>query len=676
MSAGGFAPSALLFGGDWSPEQWDPSTWREDIALMRRAKVNTVSLGIFSWSSLEPAEGVYETGWLEEVLELLTEAGIGFFLATPTASPPPWFTLAHPEAMPVREDGVRLTHGSRDTYAISSPAYREASRRITRMLAERFGTHPGLRGWHLHNEYGTLDHGPEAARAFRLWLQQRYGTLEVLNREWTTAFWSQGYGDWEEITPPRTTQYLHNPAQKIDFRRFSSDEMRAAMVEQRDEIRAAGSTAPVTTNFMLPTWNHLEQWAWVDELDVVSLDHYLDTTGPDAEAHVAYGSDLSRSWSGGPWVLMEQNASGISLGDRIVAKSTGRMIRNSLGYIARGSQSSLFFQWRASVGGAEQWHSGLVPHAGGDTRRFEAVCELGSILERISPAVRLPADGPLVAAEVGILWYADGWWALETPHLPSDVISYSAEVRATHRSFWRAGIPTDFVRPGADASAYRLLVVPCLYPLSDEQVSWLERYVEDGGELLVTFLSGISDPSLRIVPGGYPGRLRELLGVRVQEMLPLLAGEQVALETGAVVEEWTELVEATDAEVLARYTHGELAGLPAITRAARGDGHALYLSARLRQESRDAFLAELAARLGIAPTLPGAAERGLEAVRRRGADQDVLFLLHHGTEPVTVQAEGTDLVTGQEAADGLAIAPGGWAVLATARDGAARIVLG
>src|SRR5699024_8357517 len=297
-------------------------------------------------------------------------------------------------------------------------------------------------------------------------------------------------------------------------------------------------------------------------------------------------------WSGGPWVLMEQNVAGIALGDRTVVKSAQRMLRHSLGYIARGSQSSLFFQWRASLGGAEQWHSALVPHAGGSTARFEAVCELGSLLERIAPAVALPADGPLVAADVGILWHADGWWALETPHLPSDAISYSEEVRATHRSFWRAGIPTDFVRPG-------------LYPLSDEQITWLEEYVDGGGELLVTFLSGISDPALRIAPGGYPGRLRELLGVRVEEMRPLVEGEEVVLDTGAAVTDWTELLEATDAAVLARYTHGELQGLPAVTRAARGAGHAVYLSARLRQDSRDAFLADTAGRLGITPTLPG-----------------------------------------------------------------------
>ena len=670
----GFAPGQILFGGDWSPEQWDRATWEEDLALMQEARVNTVTLGVFSWSALEPTEGAFVTDWLDEILERLADAGIGFFLATPTASPPPWFTRAHPDALPVRPDGVRLTHGSRDTYAISAPAYREAARRIARRLAERYGHHPGLRGWHLHNEYGTLDHGPHAEHAFQAWLEDRYGTIEALNAAWCTAFWSQGYASFEEITPPRTTQYLPNPSQAIDFRRFSSDEMLAAMVEQREEIRAAGSTAPVTTNFMLPTWNHLEQWSWAEREDVVSLDHYLDTAGPDAEAHVAYGSDLARSWSGGPWVLMEQNATGIRVDGRTLAKGADRMIRHSLGYIARGSQSSLFFQWRQSAGGAEQWHGALVPHAGGRSRVFASIARLGGILERLAPVAALPADGPLVRAEVGILWHADGWWALETPDLPSSHLTYSAEVRATHRSFWRAGIPVDFVRPLADLSAHRLLVVPAQYPLSDDQVSWLEEYVEGGGELVVTYLSGLADEHLRIATGGYPGRLRRLLGVRGQELLPLPAGERVALSDGSEVEGWTELLGVEDAEVLARYTHGDLAGLPAVTRARRGEGRAVYVSAGWTQEARDRRLAEIAAELGIGPTLPGAAEAGLEAVRRRGDGMDFLFLLHHGERPLTVRAVGDDLITGASARDGLRLAQGGAAVLTLAPDAPVELV--
>jgi len=658
-----FTPSTILFGGDYNPDQWDTETVREDIELMRRAKVNTATVGVFSWSKMEPSEGVYELGWLAEILDRLHAGGIGFFLATPTASPPPWFSLAHPDALPVRPDGARLSHGSRDTYAISAPAYRAASRGIARALAERFGGHPGLRGWHIHNEYGTLDYGPHAARAFRVWLRAKYGTLETLNAAWWTAFWSQGYGSWEEVLPPRATQYLHNPAQAIDFRRFCSDEMLAAYTEQCDEIRAAGSMAPATTNFMLPTWNHLEQWAWSDAQDVVSIDHYLDTRGPDGEAHVAYGGDLTRSWGDGPWLLMEQNATGISADGRWYTKSPDRTIRNSLGYIARGSQSSLFFQWRQSAGGSEQWHGGLVPHAGGSSRAFATIERLGGILESIREVVEPPADGRLSDAEVGILWHADGWWALETPQMPNDALTYSDEVRSTHRALWRSGIETDFVRPGAPIGRYRVLVVPCLYPMSEETAAWLHDYAASGGTVVVSYLSGVSDENLRIVGGGFPGRLRDLLGASSEQIDVLGPDETVDLGGGLTGTEWSEFITLHAAEALHLYENGSLAGFPAITSNTVGSGRAIYVSTKLDQASRDRFFADVAAGAGLTETAPGAVGAGVEAIRRRGRDADYLFLLHHGDETVDVAGEGVDLVTGDRIEDGFRLAAGDVAVI-------------
>lgn len=663
-----FDPGALLFGGDYNPDQWPREIWEEDIELMTRARVNTVTLTVFSWSRLEPTEGIYDFAWLDDAIAMLTQAGVGFFLSTPTASPPPWFSLAHPDAMPVRPDGTVLSHGSRDTYAISAPAYREACRRIARALAERYGAHPGLRGWHVHNEYGTLDHGPHAARAFRRWLRERYGTVEALNEAWTTAFWSQRYSSFDEVRPPLATQYLDNPSHAVDFRRFASDEMLAAMCEQRDEIRATGSTAPITTNFMLPTWNHLEQWAWAEQQDVVSVDHYLDTAGPDGEAHVAYGSDLTRSWAGGePWVLMEQNARGIITADRTYAKTPSRMLRNSLGYIARGSQTAMFFQWRASTGGAEQWHGALVPHAGGDDELFAPVVELGRILEAISEVTAPPTDGILHHADVGILWHADSWWTLETPSMPHDGLPYREEVRAAHRSFWHAGIATDFVRPGADASRYRLLVVPALIAMSTKTAAWLRDYVEAGGRLVVTYLSALTDENQRVGLGGYPAVLRELLGITVSELLPLAPEEAVHLDDGSRASEWVERVRLADASALTSYRDGPVAGRPAVTSVARGRGTAVYLSARLVQEDRDALLMAQAQEAGIGPVLPGASGLGVEAVRRRGATADYLFLLHHGQGDVIVRGEGTELVSGARTADGVRLDAGGVAVVRVER---------
>ncbi|MCP2636040.1 beta-galactosidase [Microbacterium sp. HD4P20] len=655
------APGMFLFGGDYNPEQWSREIWAEDVALMRQAHVNTATIGVFSWAMLEPSEGEYDSQWLDDVISNLDAAGVGFFLATPTASPPPWFTTAHPDALPIRADGTPVLHGSRDTYAVSAPAYRDAARGIARFLAERYGTHPGLRGWHIHNEYGTIDYGPHAARAFRDWLRRKYVTLESLNTAWSTAFWSQRYGTWDDILPPVQTQYLHNPAQLVDFKRFSSDELLAAFTEQKDEIRAAGSTAPITTNFMLPTWNHLDQWAWSDAQDIVSIDHYLDTAGPDGEAHVAYGSDLTRSWAGGPWLLMEQNATGMRVGDRLATKEPDRMVRNSLGYIARGSQSSLFFQWRASAGGAELWHGALVPHAGADTRAFRAVVELGEMLEKISEVAEPPTSGVLVESEIGIVWDAEGWWSLETPHLPNDAIGYSDEVRAAHRAFWRGGYAVDFVRPGTDASRYRLLVVPALYAITAETGRWLEEYVRSGGCLVVTFATGLADEHQRVVAGGYPGMLRSLLGVRAEQIFPRPDGDIVYLSNGLAGGSWTEMLHADGADILARYDSGNLSGLPAITRRSLGTGSAIYLSTKLEQASLDTFLAGLAAEAGILPVLEGASAFGVEAVRRRGATADYLFLLHHGDHPVRVDGAGADLLSG--ARDRILLAPGQVAVI-------------
>ena len=217
----GHLVEGLCYGGDYNPEQWPEDVWREDIALMRRAGVTLATVGVFSWSSLEPSPGRYAFDWLDRVMDLLHDGGVRVALATPTASPPPWFSLAHPEALPVNRDGVRLTHGSRDTFCAAAPAYREAATRIAGELATRYAGHPALALWHVHNEYGTWCHCDLHAEAFRGWLRKRHGSLERLNEAWTTAFWSQGYGDWAEILPPRATQYLANPAHALDYRRFT-----------------------------------------------------------------------------------------------------------------------------------------------------------------------------------------------------------------------------------------------------------------------------------------------------------------------------------------------------------------------------------------------------------------------------------------------------------------------
>jgi beta-galactosidase len=667
---------SIWFGGDYNPEQWDEPVWAEDDALMRAARVNTATVGVFSWARLEPEEGRYDFGWLDATLDRLADHDVRVILATPTASPPPWFTLAYPDAMPVTRDGVRLTHGSRDTYCAAAPSYRAAARRMAATLAARYGRHPAVALWHVHNEYGTQCWCEHAAVAFRSWLQKRYGAdadgLAQLNAAWGTSFWGQCYSAWPQVLPPRATQWRGNPGQLLDFHRFWSDELLAAYCEQRDEIRAAAPGVPVTTNLMLPDYQVVDPWAWCRQVDVVAVDHYLSSTGRRGHADIAFAADRARSWAGGrPWLLMEQATRLVYAGGRVLSRPPGRMLRDSLGYVARGSDSVLFFQWRAARAGAEMWHSAMLPHAGPDTAAFREVAALGAGVQRLGEVA-----GSTVTARAAVLLDADSWWALDSQGLRGADLRYLDAVRRDHAALWRAGVVCDVAHPEADLSGYRVLLAPALYLVTDAGAGSLRRFVAGGGVLVVSFGSGLVDQAGQVRLGGYPGALRDLLGLRVEEFFPLPDGEAVPLSPGAESTRspglfpsgasgvtWSELMEVTGAEVLASYAAGPLAGHPAVTRHEVGPGSAWYLSTELDGAAHDQVIAAALAAAGLTPEVPGTPP-GVEAVRRRGAGgQSWLFLLNHTAEPATVPATGVDLLTSVEAVGSVQLPPGGVAVI-------------
>ncbi|MCX5254285.1 beta-galactosidase [Streptomyces canus] len=646
----------LAFGGDYNPEQWDEAVWKEDDELMRRARVNLATVGVFSWALLEPEEGRYDFAWLDAHLDRLHANGVAVDLATPTASPPPWFTLAHPDALMVQPDGTRLVHGSRDTYCLTAPAYRNAARRIAAVLAERYGDHPALALWHVHNEYATLCHCDHTAAAFRVWLRARHCSLDALNEAWGTAFWSQHYTSWEQVLPPRATNWHKNPGQELDFRRFWADEVTAAYCEQRDAIRAH-SDRPVTTNLMLPAYQNVDLWALARELDIVSSDQYPGSPGVDAAADVAFHADRARSLGGGrPWLLMEQGTSTVYDGDRILAKDPGDILRHTLGHIARGSEGALFFQWRQSRAGAETWHSAMVPHAGPDSRIFREVTQTGEVVARLGELA-----GSTVSAPVAVLHDPDAWWALGVDGLPSTELDYHPAMERAHRALWDAGVTVDFAHPEHELSRYPLVVAPALFLLSDKSADNLRRYVAGGGTLLVQHASGYVDDRLHARLGGYPAApLREALGIRVEEYRPLRRDERITLSDGTQGTAWSESLHAEGAETLATYTHGMLTGGPALTRNNFGTGHGWYLSTRLDDTGYGALVARLLDETGVAPETPGLPPQ-VEAVTRHAADgRRWRFLINHGTEPVPLPEPAHDLLT-----DALAheLPPGGCAVV-------------
>jgi beta-galactosidase len=648
----------IYHGGDYNPEQWPENVWDDDVRLMREANVNIATLPVFGWVSLQPDEETYTFDWLDRIVDKLGEGGISICLATATGSVPAWLDQKYPDVLRVDIEGRKVRHGGRHTFCPNSLNFRRLAGILVTKLAHRYAAKSNLAVWHVSNEYGNICYCDQCADAFREWLKLRYGTLDEVNKRWYSQFWGHRYTDWSQIETPVLIGERSMQPLLIDYDRFQSESLLECFKMERDIIRGFSPTVPITTNLM-GSFKPLNYQEWAKELDIVSWDSYPPRGAKPSD--IAFQHSLMRGLKeGAPWMLMEQTPSQQNWQAYNALKRPGVMRLWSYQALAHGADSVMYFQWRRSRGCCEKYHGAVVEHAARtDARVFQEVRELGRELE----ALGTKTIGSLVQNRAAILFDWENWWAVEYSSGPSVDLKYVPQALSYFEALHKNGIVADVISPSAKLSEYSMVVAPVLYMLKPGVVAHLTEYVRGGGSLIVTYFSGIVDETDHVFEGGYPGPLRDLLGIWVEEVDVLSPQEHNAVRfaNDSSVLPGTEVPcgllcerihPELGASVIATYVNDFYAGEPAITAHGFGDGVAYYIGTQLAEEALASMLTQMATLVGIRPLSKQQPGMSVEVTERQREDGTTLtFVLNHGENSVSVEltrpGKRKDLITGQ-----------------------------
>lgn len=658
----------VWYGGDYNPEQWDAPVWAEDERMFKLAGIDVATINVFNWATLQPSEDTYDFSGLDALIDRLYKNGTYICLATATGAHPAWMAHRYPEVTRVDVQGRKRKFGGRHNSNPNSPVYREYAARLAGKLAERYKDHPALLIWHISNEYGGYDYSEQSEAAFRVWLKERYGSLDALNKAWNTRFWGHTFYDWEEIVVPNELSEEWNGNRtnfqgiSLDYRRFMSHSLLDCYKLEHAAIREHSKNIPITTNLM-GFYPELDYFEWAKYMDVISWDNYpaLDTP----VSHTAMTHDLMRGLKNGqPFMLMEQTPSQQNWMPYNSVKRPGVMRLWSYQAVARGADTVLFFQLRRSIGACEKYHGAVIEHVGHEhTRVFRECAELGRELELLGDEL-LDARS---AAQIGIIYDWENRWALDLSSGPTVALDYVKEIHSYYDALYQQNIEADMIGVEEDLSKYKIVIAPVMYMVKPGFAAKVEAFVQAGGTFITTYFSGIVNEKDLVTVGGYPGELRKVLGIWAEEidaLLPDMRNEIVMnREWGQLNRSYScgllcDLIHSEGAEVLAQYGTDFYKGMPALTVNRFGEGKAYYVATSPDAAFLRAFLATVSADNGIAPLV--SAPEGIESVQRVKEGVSYLFLLNHSAEELSADigtGERTDLLTGKKFS-GSTVVPG------------------
>ncbi len=653
----------ILYGGDYNPNQWPKEVWNEDMQMFRKAGINSATVNVFSWAKLQPSENEYFFDELDEIIEMLERENYDIVLATSTAAMPAWLCKKYPEVTRVDFQGRKHNFSHRHNACPNSPVYQKYARRLTEKLAERYGHNEHITCWHVNNEYGGECYCENCEKAFRVWLKDKYQTIDALNKAWNMEFWGHTIYEWDEIVLPNALgegigedQCSAFAGISIDYRRFNSDSMLENYKMERDAIRAVVPDALITTNLM-GTYKGLDYFKWAKEMDIVSWDNYPSYDTP--WSMVAMCHDLMRGLKGKPFMLMEQTPSQQNWQPYNSLKKPGQMRAQSYQTIAHGADTIQFFQLRRSVGACEKFHGAVIEHAGSEnTRVFREVSALGAELAALGDGI-LGASNP---AQVGILFDWDNYWALEYTSGPHKDLKYVDQIHQYYQYFYERNIAVDMIPMDGDFSRYKAVIAPVLYMVKDGIKEKLESYVSDGGVLVTGFMSGIVDQSDNVHLGGYPGPLRQLAGIWVEEIDALAPGQSNTLRFADGVEGTCQLlcdiIHLENAVSLADYTSNFYASSPAMTRNAFGQGTVFYIGTQPERNSLKKVLDQVTQCADIKSVIEE--DTRLEVTCRKADDKCFYFIINLTGETLPLPQTFTDkadLLSGKQLTSETSFAP-------------------
>ena len=649
----------ILYGGDYNPNQWPKEIWDQDMVYFRDAHINSATINVFSWAKIQPAEDTYYFDELDEIVEMLSKENYDIVLATSTGAMPAWLYKKYPEVARTDYFGRHHKFGQRHNHCPNSLVFQKYAKALVEKLAERYAHNPHVTCWHISNEYSGECYCENCEKAFRVWLKNKYGTIEAVNKAWNMEFWGHTVYDWDEIVLPNALgDGMENGTDtafaglSVDYRRFMSDSMLENYKMERDVVRRYNPDTIITTNLM-GTYKFLDYFKWAKEMDIVSWDNYPSYNTP--WSFTAMSHDLMRGLKDAPFMLLEQTPSQQNWQPYNSLKKPGQMRAQSIQTMAHGADTVQFFQLRRSVGGCEKFHGAVIGHVGhNNTRVFREVKQLGEELERLGTSTL----GSVNQAEVGIIFDWDNYWALDYTSGPTEDLKYVDQIHHYYKFFYDNNIGVNMIPVDADFSKYKIVVAPVLYMVKEGMKEALTKFVENGGILITTFMSGLVDQSDNVHLGGYPGPLRELAGVWVEE-IDALAPEQTNTITFTDGTRMTcnllcDLMHLEGAQLLASYDENFYAGMPAITKNTFGKGCTYYIGTNMGQEGIDKVLKMATQQAGVHPVVKE--PTALEVVCRKTADSTHYYIFNFKETEIVIpdQFVGyTDLLTGKKVESGM-----------------------